>query len=238
MLKVHKFGPAFGLPDASPFVIKLETYLRMAGLPYETVNGDVRKAPKRKLPLLEENGKLIADSTVIVDTLEARSDHKLDAHLDAKQRAIGQAYKSMLEEHLYFVILALRWTTDDGWTVFEPTLREMIGRAGVPSMLRGVISKQARKGVIAQAHAQGTGRHNRAEMVAMGSKIVDALAEQIGDGPYFFGDKATTYDATAYAFAAGVLVPAFDNELHKHAKTKKHLVSYEKRMKDKYWAEG
>ncbi|HKY92215.1 MAG TPA: hypothetical protein VJM11_14295 [Nevskiaceae bacterium] len=32
MLVLHKFIPAFGLPDMSPFVIKLETYLRMAGL--------------------------------------------------------------------------------------------------------------------------------------------------------------------------------------------------------------
>lgn len=28
-IKLHKFGPAFGLPDASPFVVKLETYLRL-----------------------------------------------------------------------------------------------------------------------------------------------------------------------------------------------------------------
>jgi hypothetical protein len=47
MIKVHQFAPAFGLPNASPFCMKLETYLRMAGLPFELVDdGNVIKAPQ------------------------------------------------------------------------------------------------------------------------------------------------------------------------------------------------
>ncbi len=38
MLRVYQFAPAFGLPNASPFCMKLETWLRMAGLPFEPVN--------------------------------------------------------------------------------------------------------------------------------------------------------------------------------------------------------
>ena len=33
MIKLFQFPPAFGLPNASPFCMKLETWLRMAGLP-------------------------------------------------------------------------------------------------------------------------------------------------------------------------------------------------------------
>lgn len=32
MIKLHQLAPAFGLPNASPFCMKVETYLRMAGL--------------------------------------------------------------------------------------------------------------------------------------------------------------------------------------------------------------
>ncbi len=38
MIKLFQFAPAFGLPNASPFCMKLETYLRMAGLPFQLVN--------------------------------------------------------------------------------------------------------------------------------------------------------------------------------------------------------
>jgi len=33
MITLYSFGPAFGLPDPSPFVTKAATLLKMAGLP-------------------------------------------------------------------------------------------------------------------------------------------------------------------------------------------------------------
>jgi glutathione S-transferase len=233
MVKVHKFGPSFGLPDASPFVMKVETYLRMTDQKYETVASDVRKAPREQLPYISVDGKVIPDSTAIVDHLESARADKLDAHLDAKQRAVAHAFKSMLEEHLYFGVLFMRWATDDGWTVFEPELRTML--VAVPSLMRGMVIKSIRKQVIGRTQRQGIGRKPRAEVVAECSKIIDAVAEQLGDRPYFCGDKPSTYDATVYAFLTGVLCPVFDNELRKHAATKKNLVAYTEKMREKYW---
>jgi hypothetical protein len=34
MITLESFGPAFGLPDPSPLVTKVEMLLKMAGLPY------------------------------------------------------------------------------------------------------------------------------------------------------------------------------------------------------------
>ena len=235
MIKVHKFGPAFGLPDASPFVMKVETYLRIAGQKYEVVTGDVRKAPRKQLPFVDIDGKVMPDSTAIVDYLEAARSEKLDAHLDASQRAVALAFKSMLEEHLYFGLLFMRWSTDDGWAVFEPSLRDMLGKMGVPSLLRGMVAGSARKYTMGRTAAQGIGRQPRAEVVGTCNKLVDALAEQLGDKAYFCGDRPTTYDATVYAFAAGALCPAFDNEVRKHAATKKNLVAYDDRLRAQYW---
>ena len=35
MIQLYQFEPAFGLPNASPFCMKVETWLRMAALPFE-----------------------------------------------------------------------------------------------------------------------------------------------------------------------------------------------------------
>ena len=234
-IKLHKFGPAFGLPDASPFVVKLETYLRLTDQKYETVTGDVRKAPRKQLPLVEIDGKIIPDSSAIVDRLEASRSEKLDAHLDARQRAVGAAFKSMLEEHLYFCLLYMRWATDDGWAVFEPSLRGMLGTMGVPGLLRGMVAGQARKYTVERTRIQGVGRQSRAEVVGASTKLLDAISVQLGAGPFFFGDKPTTFDATTYAFVAGSLCPAFDNEVRKHAASRANLVEYEGRIKQRYW---
>ena len=60
MIKIHQFEPAFGLPNASPFCMKLETYLRMAGIPFALATPnmqDMRKAPKGKMPFIDDKGK-------------------------------------------------------------------------------------------------------------------------------------------------------------------------------------
>ena len=35
MIKLYQFAPAWDVPNLSPFCVKVETYLKMAGLPYE-----------------------------------------------------------------------------------------------------------------------------------------------------------------------------------------------------------
>ena len=64
MITLYTFGPAFGLPDPSPFVTKAEVLLKMAGLPYRMDTKGFRKAPKGKLPYIRDGEDIIADSTL------------------------------------------------------------------------------------------------------------------------------------------------------------------------------
>ncbi|WP_437834850.1 glutathione S-transferase N-terminal domain-containing protein [Sorangium sp. So ce1153] len=50
--------------------MKLETWLRIAGIPYETAPLDLAAAPKGKVPYIEEAGVRIGDSTLIIDHLQ------------------------------------------------------------------------------------------------------------------------------------------------------------------------
>ncbi len=237
MIKLHKFGPMFGLPDASPFVMKVETYLRMTDQKYETLGADVRKAPRKMLPCVEIDGTIIPDSTEIIEHLEGRAKDKLDAHLSASDAATALAYKTMMEEHLYFGLLYMRWTADDGWAVFEQELRPMLKSFGVPGLMTGIVARSARKQTVGRTARQGLGRAPREGVVKVCNRIIDALAVHLGDRRYFCGDRPTTYDATAYAFVAGLLCPKFQNEVLEHTRSKKNLVEYEARMKDAYWKE-
>ena len=90
MIRLYQFAPAFGLPNASPFCMKLETYLRMAGLPYELVNsGDVLRAPKGKLPFIDDGGTRLADTSFIIEYLKGRYGEPLDASLTPAQRTVA-----------------------------------------------------------------------------------------------------------------------------------------------------
>jgi len=50
MITLYGSGPNFGLPDASPFVTKAETLLRMSKLPFEKALMSFSKAPKGTIP--------------------------------------------------------------------------------------------------------------------------------------------------------------------------------------------
>ena len=67
MIKMHGYIPAWGVPDVSPFVTKIDCYLRMVGLPYELVKleqGDLTKTPKGKLPVIEDERMHAAEDVV------------------------------------------------------------------------------------------------------------------------------------------------------------------------------
>src|SRR5687768_4913060 len=103
--------PLWGIPNPSPFCMKVETWLRMAGLPYEAreIEGPPR-SQSGKLPYIERpDGSLLWDSSVIIDTLTRERNVTLDAELSADQRAIGTLLQRTFEENLYFVAVYDRW---------------------------------------------------------------------------------------------------------------------------------
>jgi glutathione S-transferase len=60
MITLYTFGPFFGLPDGSPFVTKTMLLLKFAGLDYRDDRGGYRKAPKGKLPFIDDDGAALA----------------------------------------------------------------------------------------------------------------------------------------------------------------------------------
>ena len=89
-IKLFQFPRMFAIPNLSPFCCKLETWLRIAQIPYEVVDTpDPRKGPKGKLPFIEDAGLRIADTSIIVDHLIRTRGIDPDAHLDAQQRAVA-----------------------------------------------------------------------------------------------------------------------------------------------------
>jgi glutathione S-transferase len=235
VLKVYKFASAWGQPDLSPFVVKLETYLRMSGIEYQGVPGDVRKAPKKKLPYIEHEGRVIGDSSFIIEYIKSVFGDKLDLELSGKERAVAASFQAMVEEQLYFVMLYQRWQDDRGWETYTPVLRQILSAAGVPRPLRGFVASSVRKQITKAIRAQGTGRHSPAEVDAIGTRIVRSISDWMGDHPFFLGDNATAIDATVYPFLSGIMDTPFVSAMKRYAESVPNLRAYVDRMKGKYW---
>ena len=89
-VRLFQFPRMFGIPNLSPFCCKLETWLRIAGIPYEVeVTTNPRKGPRGKLRFVEDEGVRIANSTIIIDHLKRTRGVDPDAGLDSAQQAIA-----------------------------------------------------------------------------------------------------------------------------------------------------
>jgi glutathione S-transferase len=228
MLIFYGFGSAFGLPDPSPFVMKSEVHLKMARVPYRFERAAPGSAPKGKIPFIRVGAHRLGDSTFIRAHIEREHRFDFDKALDVGERAQAWAIERMLEDHLYFAILHLRWMDDENW------------EKGPSHFFDGAaegVAETARERVRAKLDAHGLGRHREEEIMEIGARSVAALSALLGDKPFLFGDEPSGADATAFAFAAGVLTPFFDSALRRRAEGHANLLAYRDRMMQRYYSQ-
>ena len=108
MITLYTFGPAFGLPDPSPFVMKAQMLLKIAKLEFDESTKGFFRAPKGKLPFIDDNGTIVADSTLIRLHLEQQHRIDFDRGLSTRDRGTAWATEKMLEDHLYWVLVYWR----------------------------------------------------------------------------------------------------------------------------------
>ena len=205
--------------------MKVEVYLKLQQLPYKTISADPRKAPKGKCPFVEVDGTTVADSSAILAYLEKRAEAPLDQGLDAAGRAQAHLLRRLFEESLYWPLLWSRWADDEGWTELRPHIE-----AVVPAVVRWFVPGMIRKNVVGSTVAQGTGRHTREEIYALGKADIEAIAAALGDKPYLLGDQLRTIDVTGYAFLAQILLWKKPSPLTEAARAFPTLEAYVKRI--------
>jgi glutathione S-transferase len=232
VITLYSFGPMFGLPDPSPFVMKAEVLLKMAKLPYRADTGGFSKAPKGKLPYLDDDGVIIADSTFIRWHIEKKYRVDFDEGLDAAQRATAWAFEKMIEDNLYWVIVRDRWMDDAN---FRNGPRRFFDK--VPAPIRPLLVPVIRRKVRSALHGQGMGRHSDEEIQALGMKSIEAIAQFLDDKPFFFGAEPSGVDATVFAFVAGTLCPHFTSRTRTAAEAHANLRRYVGRMTARFYPE-
>jgi len=230
MITLYTFGPQFGLPDPSPFVTKVEVLLKMAALPFRSDSTGFSKAPKGKLPYIDDDGEKIADSTFIRWHLEKKYGVDFDRGLSNEQRGVAWAFEKMAEDHLYWAVVDARWTDNAN---FNKGPRHFF--RAVPAPMRPLVVAMIRRQVRKNLHSQGMGRHSQAEIVALGTRSIEAIADYLGQKPFFMGAEPTGVDATMFAFAAGALCPLFDSPLRSAAERHDNLKRYVGRMSARYY---
>jgi glutathione S-transferase len=232
MITLYSAGPAFGLPEASPYVTKTEIQLRMAGLDYLKEPASPDTSPKGQLPWIDDEGLKVADSTFIRAHLERKYGLDFDEALTPVQRAQAWAIERMLENHFGWTSGYARWLLPENfekgpgrWFDAMPPEQANAVRADVLGRVRETM------------RCMGVARHSESEIVELGDQSLAALSLLLGDKPFMMGDAPCGMDATAVAMLAGILTPYFDSPLRRRAEAYANLVAYSDRLMAQFYPE-
>lgn len=206
IIYLYQFSRTPQLPSLSPYCLKVETWLRLAGLKYENVDHKMKfRSKKGLLPFVELNGEEIADSAIILKELGQRFEKDLDAGLNNDQKNVSHAMISMIENHLVWVVAW--WRTKYPENVikgYKMNLQHALGTR-IPNGILNFFFKYtfARKGA-KKVKAQGMGVHKPEEIIEFGQNDLKVLSDMLADKPFFFGDEPTILDIVAFASLAQV----------------------------------
>lgn len=231
MLKLYQFERTWGIPNLSHFCCKIETYLRMAGIEYEVKSTLPLTAPKGKLPYIEDGDTKLGDSQFIIQYLKTNNKN-LDETLNNTELALSLAMQRLLEEHLYWATMYSRWQyTDANWQINKKAIFGVM-----PPVIRDIAATYFRNKINKQIYGHGIGRHKTEEIFKNGMLDIDAISEFLGEKNYFFGEKPTTLDTSAFGILINTLGCPIESPLKDHSLSKNNLINFVARIRSQYFS--
>jgi glutathione S-transferase len=208
--------------------LKILYYLRLAGLPFESVTGlgNLRRSPKGKLPFIRDGETVIADSAFIVEYLKDTYGDRLGADYTAEQLAVGRSVARMLEESTYWALVHSRWIDPENWELF--TRPEFFG--ALPWPLKSLVPALVQRGLKRSMKGQGMGRHTPEEIYQIGQRDLAALAGVLGNKPFLLGPLPGEHDATVHAFLVCAARAPHPSPMRDYILANLNLVAYMQRM--------
>jgi glutathione S-transferase len=227
-----------GVTDISLYVLRVECFLRLSGIPYakKAVIPDKKVNPRRKLPIANVQGTMIDDSSRIIDHLKSKFETDPDATLTDQQRSTGLLLRYSIFGELYWVSYHMAVCTRQGRRTFVD-----VAFGSLPPGIKQLVVALVFRSIHACLDGQGVARMPSEQVAANGQNLVWAISQILGKGQYILGtSKPTTYDCDVYS----MLVILFHDEpicqepwVVNIKNECPHLVAYVDRLKDAWFPE-
>lgn len=230
---VTTFSGDWPLPSPSPFCLKLLTWLRMAEIPH--IATDPKGPPRSKtgkVPYITRaDGSLLADSQVIADTLTREYAIGLDSDLTDDERSRALLIRRLVEDHLYFATLAVRWLDERHWAEVK---RAYFGT--LPVGVRLLVPWFVRRKVRRDTYGHGVGRRELYEVYDSAVEDLDALACLLGDQDWFVG-VPSSIDACVFGALENIRSVPLQWPGQVALQRHPNLLAFLDRTRERYWGD-
>ena len=220
MLTLYSYPTLFGVADNNGYGLKVFTFLRLAGVPFQHEHiFDASQAPRGQLPYVVDDGETIGDSETIIAHLIRKYRLTIDAALTSAQRNTSLLVTRMLDD-LYWVMSYSRWKDDCYWPSFAAALRHEH-----PSLTDEGLRK-AQQFNFQRYYFQGIGRYEPDAAYARGLADLGVIAALIPPDGYVHGEAPTSIDAGIYGFIANIYFYDIDTPLKQFVVAHDNLVRH------------
>lgn len=194
MVTLHQF-------EISPFCDKLRRLMNYKGIDYRVVEYPLLSSrrikqlnPVGKLPVLEHQGRFIADSTDIARYLEQTFPEHPLIPVDPKLRAALHVLEDWADESLYFYEMRLRFT-------LAANARENMAKmyANDRPLAQRFLKRVLPGGIRSILDRQGIGRKSDERVLADVERHVQAIEDWLGGGDWLLGNGLTLADLSVCA---------------------------------------
>jgi glutathione S-transferase len=228
MITLYHFSDDWEL-DPSPFCLKAETYLRLAKIPFEKSVGlaALLRAPRKKLPYIIDDGKVIADSEAIIEHVKKKYNVWLDDWLTPEQRATAHSVRRMLEDGTYWVAVFERWMDPTIWAAYKSVVL-----SAIPKPMRNAAGMVIRRDYKRRCYGQGISRYSRAEITDIGGQDIKAVATILADKTYLLGNRPASVDAVVFGVLGNLYYAPLETETKKIITGHPNLTAYLDRIRN------
>eukprot|EP01084_Bolivina_argentea_P206898 353120_1 len=198
----------FSTPHPSPYVTKMIAFLSYNKVPYITDTTFPMHFRTQKMPWITYKNHHQPDSNLIMEWFTKQKDFdyiNMDKHLNKKQLAISNAYKSMIEDGLGMIMGYRRWYDENNLKKYWPMIigdnMSTLSSKLILSMYKGQIKKSF--------WLLGISRFKEEQVYKKGEVLIGSVIQLMGDNNFFFGDILSSLDICIYGIMGAMFQCCF-----------------------------
>jgi len=225
---LYQFKRLKFIPSISPFALKVETWLRLKKITYESIEGTKWSRGGKQVPFIELNGEEVFDSNVIIPYLREKFQKEDD--MDDQDRGASLALMRMMDEHFVHSYFWYRYV--DHWRdEFFP-----LWTFPIPGFVRILLNQFQPRKIKKKGWVIGHGRLPKDTIYRFGMDDVKALSLYLGDKKFLHGDTITTSDCCAFGHLCQILFIPINHPHREFIETEcQNIAPYVDRIKAELW---